>query len=222
MRDWELLDSAVIPGDGGEMRLYRHGNDFSIWANDGELMNSRVHGSEDELGTLICSRLMGAPTVLIVGLGMGFTLSAALRELEPNAKVDVAELVGAVITWNRGPLAHLAHHPLKDPRVNVLRKDVAQVLRTRHDTYDAVILDVDNGPEGFTTDANNEIYSEEGLEAVYSSLRSRGLLAVWSAKGDKSFVMRLRKADFDIEVIHPQAVKDQENHHTIWIAMKRD
>jgi spermidine synthase len=180
MIPWELLGSAQAPENGPELRLYRRGEEFSIRVNGSELMNSRVHGSEDALAELACARIAGCPhpTVLIGGLGMGYTTAAALRHLGPDGRVVVAELVPAVVEWNRGPLAALAGHPLQDIRVTVQEVDVARILKEERLAYDAILLDVDNGPEGLTSKCNDWLYSSAGLGAAYAALRPAGVLAV--------------------------------------------
>ena len=192
MIPWILLDSAQVPGDGGELRLYQRGDEFSIRiVGHGELMNSRVHGSEDALAEHTYARLVGDsnPRLLIGGLGMGFTLAAALQHVGDQAQVVVAELVSAVVAWNRGPLGEQAGHPLQDPRVSVREGDVAHCLKAESQAYDAILLDVDNGPEGLTRRENDWLYGMDGLNAAYAALRPQGVLAVWSAGPDQATVM---------------------------------
>jgi spermidine synthase len=228
MNRMELLDSAPIPGNGGEMKLFRHGDDFSIRVSGnragggGELMNSRMHGSEDKLAELACARIAGrvAPRVLVGGLGMGFTLAAALRYLGADAEVTVAELVPAVIAWNRGPLGACAGNPLDDARTRVHEGDVAGVLRTQRDAFDAILLDVDNGPEGLTHKANDWLYSPEGLKAAQAALRAGGVLAVWSAGPDPRFTLRLRKCGYRVEEKNVRAHGNKGARHLIWFAEK--
>lgn len=222
MTPWKLLASAAVPGNGGELRLLQRGDEFSIAiAGRGELMSSRVHGSEVALAELTCARLgeMAAPKVLIGGLGMGFTLAAALQSLGPDAQVVVAELVPAVVEWNRGPLAACAGHPLEDARATVREGDVAKILQNERNAFDAILLDVDNGPEGLTHKHNDWLYSIDGLTAAYSALRPEGVLAVWSAGPDDEFTQRLRKVGFDVDV---QRVRAHGSHkkarHVIWLA----
>ncbi len=218
---WELLDSAPVPGAESELGLYRRGAEFSIRVGNRELMNSRVHGSEEALAALAVARIAGRsqPTILIGGLGMGFTLAAALRHVRPQARVEVVELVPAVVAWNRGPLAHLAGHPLRDARVTVREADVAQVLRAAHEAYDAILLDVDNGPEGLTRRENDWLYSRPGLDAAQTALRAAGVLAVWSADAHAAFAQRLRRVGFTAtEVRAPAREKGKGRRHTIWLA----
>jgi spermidine synthase len=228
MTPWTLLDSAVVPDEfpargGGELRLYQRATEFSIKAGNCELMNSRVHGSEDALAELACRRLAGRPSsrVLIGGLGMGYTLAAALRELGPDSELVVAELVPTVVSWNRGPLAHLAGRPLNDARVQVREKDVGKVLRTERCSFDAILLDVDNGPEGLTRKANDWLYGLEGLETAYIALRPAGVLAVWSAGPEPVFAQRLRKVGFTVEEarVHAHGTRGGARH-VIWTAVR--
>ena len=221
MIPWEFLESAQVPGGGGELCLYRRGEEFSIRVGNRELMNSRVHGSEEALAELAHARIADRPRprILIGGLGMGFTLAAALRRLGAEGRVVVAELVPTVVSWNRGPLAALASHPLQDARVTVREADVAEVLRESSRAYDAIVLDVDNGPEGLARRENDWLYSRPGLEAAYESLRSAGVLAVWSAAPNRMFVQRLRRAGFSVDEVQVPARSSRKGRrHTIWLA----
>src|SRR5690606_5955636 len=225
MNRWTLLGSTPIPGGGGELRLSQRGNEFSIKiaGRGGELMNSRMHGSEDALAELACKPMLDRPQprVLIGGLGMGFTLAAALKALGPNAEVMVAELVPAVVEWNRGPLGECAGNPLQDPRTRIHIGDVAEVLRVETKAFDAILLDVDNGPEGLTHKDNDWLYSLDGLEAAASALRPEGILAVWSAGPDQLFTIRLRKIGFRVETRTVRAHNGKGSRHTIWLAHGR-
>jgi len=223
MTPWILLDSAPVPGNGGELRLYQRGDEFSIkLSGRGELMSSRVHGSEDALAEQTCARLAprGAPRLLIGGLGMGFTLAAALRHLGAQGRVEVAELVPAVVAWNRGPLGAAAGHPLRDPRVSVHAGDVARVLKAGQPVYDAILLDVDNGPEGLTRRENDWLYGMDGLNAACASLCPGGVLAVWSAGPDREFLQRLRKVGFAVEELRVRARGSKGARHIIWFARR--
>ncbi len=225
MNPWELLDSAPVSGDKGELRLYRRGEEYSILvAGGGELMNSRIHGSEDALAELACSRVADRdqPRVLIGGLGMGFTLAAALRQLPAAAEVVVAELVPAVARWNREILGGLAGNPLDDSRTVVRIGDVGLVLKRERSAFDAILLDVDNGPEGLTRRENDWLYAFEGLNAAFDALRPSGLLAVWSAGPDRAFADRLRQVGFDVEetVARAHGPKKKGARHTIWLAAR--
>jgi spermidine synthase len=221
MIPWELLDGAQVPGNGEELRLYRRGEEFSIRVDSRELMNSRVHGSEDALAELACARVADrtCPRVLIGGLGMGYTLAAALHRLAAEARVIVAELVPAVVAWNRGPLADLAGHPLQDSRVTVREVDVARILKVEHRLYDAILLDVDNGPEGLTLKSNDWLYARAGLDAAFAALRPEGVLAVWSTIPNRVFAERLRRVGFEVDEIGVRARGPRGGRrHTIWIA----
>lgn len=223
MIPWILLDSAAVPGRGGELRLYQRGDEFSIRiAGRGELMNSRVHGSEQALAEQTCARLAqrARPRLLIGGLGMGFTLAAALRQLGEQAQVVVAELVPGVVAWNRGPLGEHTGHPLADPRVTVQQGDVARLLNGAQPGFDAILLDVDNGPEGFTRKQNDWLYGVEGLNAAYATLRPGGVLAVWSAGPDRDFVRRLQKVGFEVDEVRVRAHGAKGARHVIWFATR--
>jgi spermidine synthase len=222
MTPWKLLDSAPIPGSSGELRLYQRGDEFSITLiGGGELMNSRVHGSEEALGQLACARVAdrSRPRILIGGLGMGFTLAAALKALRPRAEVVVAELVPEVVQWNRGPLGAPAGHPLRDARATVCVGDVGRILRKERRAFDAIVLDVDNGPEGLTRKDNDWLYSPAGLEAAFDALRPQGVLAVWSAGPDAGFSDRLRRVGFAVEEVVVRAHGPGKGaRHTLWLA----
>ncbi len=223
MTPWILLDSTQVPGSGGELRLYQRGDEFSIKiVGRGELMNSRVHGSEDALAEYTCARLVDCvkPRLLIGGLGMGFTLAAALRHVGNQARVMVAELVPSVVAWNRGPLGKCAGHPLLDQRVTVNKVDVARILMAEQQAYDAILLDVDNGPEGLTRKENDWLYSMTGLSSAYSALRPQGVLAVWSAGPDKNFLQRLRKVGFGVDEVGVRTRGSKGARHIIWFAKR--
>jgi spermidine synthase len=224
MIPWEFIDKAQVPGDGGELRLYRRGKEFSIRVDGHELMNSSVHGSEDALAELVCERLAGhpGPRILIGGLGMGFTVAAALKRLGADSRVVVAELVPKVVEWNHGPLSALANAPLRDSRVTLRTIDVAQIIRSERQAYDAILLDVDNGPEGLTRKDNDWLYSRNGLEAALHALRPSGVLAVWSAVSHPAFVQRLRRVGFTVDE-YPVRARGRRGgaRHTIWLAGSR-
>jgi spermidine synthase len=223
MIPWEHLDRASVPGGGGEISLHRRGDELSIRIAGTELMNSRMHGSEEKLAELGCLpiREREAASVLVGGLGMGFTLAAALAQLGPSAQVVVAELIGAVVSWNRTHLGHLAGHPLKDARVQVYEGDVGQLLRERQGGFDAVLLDVDNGPSGLTRDSNSQLYGTSGLGAAHAALRAGGVLAVWSVASDPAFTRRLERAGFEVREHNVAARSSNKGpRHTLWIAVK--
>jgi len=223
MIPWVLVDSAPIPNDRGELRLYRRGEEFSIRVGRYELMNSRVHASEDALAELTCDRLANNAhrRLLIGGLGMGFTTAAALQRLGPDDSIVVAELVPTVVTWNRGPLADLAGRPLDDARVTVQEIDVAEILMNGNQNYDAILLDVDNGPDGITQGENDWLYSQAGLSTAYQTLRPAGMLAVWSSRKNPAFTERLRRTGFTAEEVRTHARASRKGtQHTIWLAKR--
>jgi spermidine synthase len=221
MKPWTQLDAASIPG-GGTLKLMRRGEDeFSITLGHNELMNSRLKGSEEALATLAIARIgkRPKPRLLIGGLGMGFTLRAALAALPADAEIVVAELIPAVVAWARGPLAAIFAGCLDDPRVSVLEADVATVIREGGDRYDAILLDVDNGPDGLMVEANDRLYDHAGLSCAKAALRPGGVLAVWSAGPDRNFTQRLRQAGFAVEekMVRARAGAGGAKH-VIWLA----
>ena len=222
MRAWELLGATSAP-DGTDIRLTRRDDEYVILANGRPLMSSRLHGSEEALATLACTqaRLLAHPRVLVGGLGMGFTLRAVLDVLPAGASVRVAELVPAVIEWNRGPLAALAGHPLRDPRVRIEVADVGFTMRANQGRFDAILLDVDNGPAAFTVAVNAGLYDNAGVTAAHAALAPGGTLAVWSAWEDRKFEQRLRFHGFRVEVVRVRArLKKGGPRHTIFVAQK--
>lgn len=222
MRPWQLLGQTRAP-DGAELSLTLRSGEYVILANGQSLMSSRMHGSEEALATSACARLRGReePRVLVGGLGMGFTLRATLDNLPPGASVVVAELLPAVVEWNRGPLGPLADHPLKDRRVQVESGDVGAVMRASVQAYDAILLDVDNGPSAFATAGNAALYNDAGLAAARTALTEGGVLAVWSSREDRRFEQRLRYAGFRVEVKRVRArLKQGGPRHIIFIGGK--
>jgi spermidine synthase len=220
MIPWVHLDTAGVPG-GGELRLMQRGAEFSIMAGAIELMNSRLSGSEKALATLACERLRGRakPQVLIGGLGMGFTLRAALADLPKEAGVVVAELVPAVVAWARGPMAHIFEGSLGDPRVAVRETDVGELIRAGRGSFDAILLDVDNGPGGLSREANDGLYTQAGLAAARKALRPGGVLAVWSSGPDSGFTRRLQKAGYAVDEVRVRANRAGRGaRHVIWMA----
>lgn len=215
----ERLGQARTPA-GETMTLTRQGTEYLILADGDSLMSSRLHGSEEALARVGCAHLQArrGVRVLVGGLGMGFTLRAALDVLPASATVIVAELVGAVVEWNRGPLGHLANHPLADSRTEVTVADVADTLRSHPCGFDAVLLDVDNGPAAFTTANNHRLYGNGGLALTRSALRPGGVLAVWSARGDRRFEQRLRRAGFGVSVEQVRGrLRQGGPRHTIFV-----
>ncbi|MBR2267230.1 spermidine synthase [Sphingobium yanoikuyae] len=219
----ELLGTAAVPG-GQELRLYRRGGDFMIVLDRNELMSSRMSGSEKALALMTLERLgkRAGLHMLIGGYGMGFTLRAALAEMDAKAQITLAELVPEIIEWARGPMVDLAAGCLDDPRVRLVMDDVAHVIAAGHGSYDAILLDVDNGPDGLTADANDRLYTNAGLSSAMRALKPGGILAIWSAGSDAAFTRRLQNAGFAVEEV---AVKARDNgkgpRHVIWFATRR-
>jgi spermidine synthase len=217
----ELIDTAEIPG-GGQLRLMRRGKDVSLLFGRNELMSSRVRGSEEALASLACDRLRSPnPKMLIGGLGLGFTLGAALAALPATAAITVAELVPKVVTWANGPLAHLFGDNLTDRRVAVEVRDVHDLIVNASEQFHAILLDVDNGPDGFIHAGNDRLYGDQGLRAARAALKPGGVLAIWSAYPDKAFAVRLRKAGFAVDEVKTRATGGRKGaHHVIWLAAK--
>ncbi len=224
MNPWRVLGIAQIPNNGGELKLSQRDEQFSIRLSGirGELMNSRVHGSEQALAELGCKRLhdVADAQVLVGGLGMGFTLATALANVPQTVTVTVAELIPEVVEWNQGALGKCAGNPLQDSRTRVHLGDVGQLLTERQQSYDAILLDVDNGPEGLTHSDNNWLYSTEGVNAIYKALRPEGIVTIWSAGPDPLFTIRLKKARFQAETRTVRARPGKGSRHTIFLAQK--
>jgi spermidine synthase len=223
MLPWIQLDSATIPGEGGELRLKQRGSEFSIMLGSNELMNSRLSGSEEALATLSWERIKThpQPKMLIGGLGMGFTLRAALAVLPGDASVVVAELVPAVVAWARGPMAEIFAGSLDDPRVRIHDGDVGEAIHAGRSAYDAILLDVDNGPDGLTRKSNDRLYDFAGLRAARDALRPGGVLAVWSSGPDPAFTRRLKDSGFAVEAVNTRANgKRGGARHVVWLAVK--
>ena len=218
----ELLGAAQVPG-GPELRLFRHDRDFMIVLGGNELMSSRMSGSEIALAEQTCDRIKGrkAPRLLIGGYGMGFTLRAAQARLGKDAHLVVAELVPEIINWARGPMAELAAGCLDDPRVRLTMGDVAFAIDGARSEYDAILLDVDNGPDGLVREGNNGLYTKSGLRAAMHALKPGGILAIWSAYADRAFTGRLERAGFEVEEITVRARSNGKGpKHTIWFARR--
>ncbi|MGN6097127.1 MAG: hypothetical protein ACTHP8_12915 [Bosea sp. (in: a-proteobacteria)] len=223
MLPWTVLDTADLPDGSSTLRLKQRGGEFSIMLGSNELMNSRLSGSEEALARLACERLrQRPPSLLIGGLGMGFTLRAALAALPDEAMVEVAELIPAVAGWARGPMAPVFAGCLDDPRVTLTIGDVAAVIAAGRARYDGILLDVDNGPEGLTVAANDRLYGLAGLGAAKAALRPGGVLAVWSSGPDHGFTRRLRDAGFAADEISVRASRSRRGaRHVIWLATRR-
>ncbi len=221
MLPWIKLDTSTIPGGKEELRLMQRGAEFSIMLGRNELMNSRLSGSEEALATLACARIGQRRNahILIGGLGMGFTLRAALGAAGPDARITVAELVPAVIAWARGPMAALHGSSLDDPRVTIHEGDVGEVIRSARAGYDAILLDIDNGPDGLTRASNDSLYDAVGLAQARVALRPGGVLAVWSAAPDPQFAKLLRMIGFTVEEVRVRAHAGRSGaRHVIWLA----
>ncbi len=219
MKPWELLGETTTP-DGNLLSLTRRDREYVILAAGKILMSSRMHGSEEAMAAMACRHLNGVstPCVLIGGLGMGFTLRATLDRVPPDATVIVAELMPAVVEWNRGPLSSLAGDPLEDPRVEVEVRDVIATLRSSSARFDAILLDVDNGPDAFTDPSNASLYGDRGIAAIRAALKPGGVVAVWSAWEDRRFEQRLKWAGFTLQVERVRArLKRGGPRHTIFL-----
>jgi spermidine synthase len=222
MIPWQHLDTAQVPGDGEDLRLMRRGSEFSIMTGGIELMNSRLSGSEEALATLAFERIgqRAGARVLIGGLGMGFTLRAALAAFGGDARIVVAELVPGVIAWARGPLSELYGDSLTDPRTEIREGDVGALIGSEDGAWDAILLDVDNGPGGLSRKENDGLYSPAGLATAKRALRPGGVLEVWSSTRDNAFTQRLKRAGFTVEEIGVRAHKGRGARHVIWMATK--
>jgi len=219
---WVQLGTAPVPGGGESLRLKQRGDEFSIMLGQNELMNSRLSGSEEALAELACGKISGraSPHLLIGGLGMGFTLRAAQLHLGRNARITVAELVPEIIEWARGPMHGIFGDSLDDPRLTLRLADVAEVIRSANGVYDAILLDVDNGPEGLSRESNDGLYHDAGLAAARAALKTGGVLAVWSSGPDSRFSSRLRRAGFAVGEVPVRARAKRGARHMIWLATK--
>lgn len=223
MRPTTLVGIAPIPGGTGELRCFHHDGDYTIRVDGVELMSTRVHGSEEQLAELALQRLSRrtAPRVLVGGLGMGFTLARALALVDAEAVVTVVELVPEVLTWNHELFGARTNHPLRDARTRVVVADVGVTLAASSDAYDAVLLDVDNGPEGLSRPANEALYGERGLATAHAALRPAGVLAIWSSRPAPTFAARLRRARFEVAEHRVHARRTKGPQRTIWVATRR-
>ncbi|AKM08878.1 spermidine synthase [Croceicoccus naphthovorans] len=222
MLERKLLGSAMVPG-GTELHLYSHGRDFYIMLDRHDLMSTRMRYSEEQLAELTLDRLECAdPHILVGGYGMGFTLRAALARLGPKGRVTVAELMPEIIDWARGPMAEVAAGCLDDARVTVQVADVSHVIAKANRSFDAILLDVDNGPDGLVRAENDNIYANRGLAAAMRALRPGGVLAIWSAGPDDRFTRQLTRAGYDVEELEVRARPNGKGpRHTIWFARPR-
>jgi spermidine synthase len=222
VKPFELLGQAISP-DNTVIKLMRRADEYILLADGAVLMSSRTHGSEEALATFACrrARALERPTVLIGGLGMGFTLRATLDQLQPDASIVVAELLPAVVEWNNGPLGPLARRPLNDKRVQVVTGDVFATLSSCPGQFDAVLLDVDNGPAAFTAAKNAGLYDKGGIAAAHAALKTGGVLAVWAAQDDRKFEQRLREGGFDVQVQRLRGrLKKGGPRHSIFLSHK--
>lgn len=218
-----LIHTTSIPGEEQELGLYQLRGDYFIKVVGGQdLMNTRAHASETALGAMSCEHLTGRDRarVLVGGLGMGFTLSAILGTVETDAEVVVAEVVPGVVEWNRGVLGPFAGQPLDDPRTQIQVVDVSLLLKTRPAAFDAIVLDVDNGPDGLTRESNQWLYTTAGLSVAFQALRPGGVLSIWSAGPDRAFVKRLRGSGFSVEEVTVRAHAGKGARHVIWRAQR--
>lgn len=223
MQRWDLLDTAMIAGEKEPLRLMRRGDEYSIVLGGNTLMSNRMSGSEEALANLAIAKLGGRkkPHMLIGGLGMGFTLRAALEGFGPDAKVTVAELVPQVVNWARGPMAEVFKGCLDEPRVRVHQGDVAKLMAMSQGVFDAIVLDVDNGPEGMTQSVNDGLYGHMGLSVAKAALKPGGVLAVWSSAGDDAFTQRMKDAGFQTDVEHVRARSNGKGpRHVIWVGVR--
>jgi spermidine synthase len=222
MKPRQLSGTAFVPG-GGELRLFRRDDDYTIVLGGNELMSSRVSGSEEALAVMTCARLKDGASahLLIGGYGMGFTLRAALAALGPRARLTVVELVSEIIDWARGPMATLTAGCLDDPRVDLIAGDVVDAIGAAAKRYDAILLDVDNGPDGLTRAGNDQIYSMNGLGLAKAALKPGGILAIWSAAPDAKFARRLEHVGFKVEEVSVRARSNGKGaRHVIWFATR--
>ncbi|MDQ6991453.1 MAG: hypothetical protein Q9M11_06940 [Mariprofundaceae bacterium] len=222
MKIWQLLEQTTVEGEAHDMRLYQRDDEFSIKTGYSELMNSRMHSSEDLLAELACRTLKQGQQsrVLVGGLGMGYTLAAALKHAPDDAEIVVSELVPAVVVWNRTHLSHLANHPLKDSRVHVIEGDVGALIRNKQQYFDVILLDVDNGPEGLTRQENSALYSAKGLKMARRALRPKGVLGVWSAFPEPRFTKKMNQANFQTEEVACRAHGQRGSKHMLWLGTR--
>ncbi len=224
MDRWITIGSTTIPGSDTELTLSQCNDDFAIRIAGvpGDLMNSRLHHSEDALAEFACTRLSASESaqILVGGLGMGFTLAAVLKAVEVSARVIVAELVPAVVEWNQGPLGKCAGRPIEDDRTHVHLGDVADLLKQPAGKFDAILLDVDNGPEPMTHSDNEWLYSPAGLKRIYEKLQPEGIVTIWSARADQVFTKRLKKTGFKVQLRTVRARPGKGSRYTIFVAQK--
>jgi spermidine synthase len=217
-----MIATASIPGHTGQLRCYHHDGAYEVWVDHTELMSSRVYGSEEQLAELALERLghRKAPRILIGGLGMGFTLARTLALVTDRAHVDVAEIVPEIVKWNREVFGHCAGHPLKDPRTNLIESDVRIQIEQSPNTYDVILLDVDNGPEGLSRPGNDSLYNRPGLKMIRAALKQDGILGIWSSSDHDKFNARIRAERFQVELRHVKARRTKGARRSIWTAKR--
>ncbi|HEX8192075.1 MAG TPA: hypothetical protein VF552_04180 [Allosphingosinicella sp.] len=217
-----LLDTAPMPGGGPELRLYRRGDEFQIMTGSVELMTSRAAGTEEALARIAWERIQrrARPAMLIGGLGMGFTLREALAVLPADAEVTVSELVPAVVSWARGPLGHIHAGSLDDPRVTIAQEDVAATIGRSRARWDAILLDIDNGPHALVVESNDLIYASEGLRAAREALKPGGVLAIWSSNADAAFTRRLKAERFAVDEVRVRSAGRKGTRNHLWFAAR--
>jgi spermidine synthase len=220
MKPWEKLATTTTP-DGTWLELRRHDGEFVFRADGYDLMTSRQHGSEDAMMALACPKPGPGATVLIGGLGMGYTLRSTLDLLPPDGKAVVAELVPDVVAWNREYMGGLNGNPLDDPRTELFEGDVAIAIRKGVGRFDAILLDVDNGPDALTQRYNGWLYSHSGLVGSYDALRPKGALAVWSVADEPSFEHRLSSVGFRPSTHKVNAHGNRGTRQIVFIGRKR-
>lgn len=221
MKKWNLIDEATTP-DGSSMALFEHDGDYSIRVGSVELMSTRQSSSEERMAEIGCEHLKGKKKarILIGGLGFGFTLRATLRLAPKEAVVTVAELMPAVISWNKNPDLPLAGDALKDPRVRIIQRDVMEIIATARGSYDSILLDVDNGPAGLCTKENDDIYGEVGLHQIQSALAPGGTVVFWSAAASPTFAKRLGRVGFDVTVTRTKSHGMKGSWHTLFVGRR--
>jgi spermidine synthase len=226
MRTWDIIDEEAVPDDDGTIYLVSRGNEYAIHVDGRELMGNRAHGSEDGLADLACDRLadLESARILVGGLGMGFTLAAALRRVGPLGHATVAELLPAVVRWNRGAAGRASKHPLLDPRCSVYIGDVGDLVEHPPRPWSAILLDVDNGPKSLTRETNGWLYTRKGLHAAMNALIPGGVLGIWSAHSDDSLTSRLHKIGFGVEILdfteHGRPTPNGSGTHVLWMATR--
>jgi spermidine synthase len=226
MRPWEIIDHENVPGEEEVVTLMCRGREYVIHVDGRELMSNKLHGSEDALADWACDRLacLQDARILVGGLGMGFTLAAALGRVGDQAEVTVAELIPAVVRWNRGILGQVAKNPLQDSRAVVYAGDVGDLVEKCDQPWSAILLDVDNGPEALTRPYNGWLYSRQGIRAAWNALIPGGVLGIWSAAADSNLTRRLRKGRFEVEVLFHnepgRPTEDGSGTHVLWMAKR--